>query len=107
MADKVTDNDIHSTVPLSDKLSDTSEQQTHQKPATTPDRSLRSGGKQDGGKEVEGVTSRGTTATKGDKKEDSQSRQKAFTAVAVLVVAIVLLLCLYKFSTITEEGKSQ
>jgi len=39
-------------------------------------------------------------------EEDSRARNKAFTAVAVLVVAIGLLLCLYKFSTISE-GKSQ
>lgn len=38
--------------------------------------------------------------------DDAHARNKAFTAIAVLVVAMGLLLCLYKFSTITE-GKSQ
>ena len=38
--------------------------------------------------------------------EELQARNKAFTAVAVLIVAIGLLMCLYKFSTITE-GKSK
>ena len=41
-----------------------------------------------------------------DTESDELRARKAFTAVAVLVVAITLLLCLYKYSTVSE-GKSQ
>ena len=63
------------------------------------DRSLRSDKK---ASEADGA-SLGTMTTSDD---GVKARNKAFTAIAVLVVAIGLLLCLYKFSTITE-GKSQ